>query len=51
LPWCLFGLFGPDRMPKMGKEADVIYSDASCTPALGHWEVGESAINVYANDP
>jgi hypothetical protein len=37
-------------MPKMGKEADVIYPDASCTPALGRREVGESGINVYAND-
>ena len=35
----------------MGKEADVNSPDASCTPALGRREVGESGINVYANDP
>jgi hypothetical protein len=35
----------------MGTEADVIYPDASCTAALGRREVGESGINVYANDP
>jgi hypothetical protein len=38
-------------MPEMSKEADIIYPDASCTPALGRREVSESGINVYANDP
>jgi hypothetical protein len=35
----------------MGKEADVIYPDASYTHALGRREVAESDINAYANDP
>ena len=35
----------------MGKEADVIYPDASCTHALGRRKVGKSGINVYVNDP
>ncbi len=44
--------FGPDRMPKFGKEADV-----KCRkPSLGHWpacerEAAESRVNVYAYDP
>ncbi len=34
----------------MGKEADVIHPDASCTHASGRREAAESDINVYAND-
>jgi hypothetical protein len=34
----------------MGKEADVIYPDASRTHASRRREVAESDINVYAND-
>jgi hypothetical protein len=37
-------------MPKTGKEADVIYPDASCTDASPRCEVAESDINVYANE-
>jgi hypothetical protein len=37
-------------MPKMGKEADVIHPDASCTHASQRREVDESRINVCAND-
>jgi hypothetical protein len=38
-------------MPKMGKEADIIYLDASCAHASRRREVAESNINVYVNDP
>ena len=35
----------------MGKEADIIHPDATCTPALGRREVGKSGINAYVYDP
>ena len=34
----------------MRKEADVIYPDATYTPALGRRETAESSMNVFAND-
>jgi hypothetical protein len=36
-------------MPKIGKEADVIHPDASCTHASRRRNVAESGINVYVN--
>ena len=34
----------------MGKEADVIHPDASCTHASRRCEMAELDINVYADD-
>ena len=51
LPWCLFGLYGPDRMPETGKEADVICRDVThvCLDQCNR-EAAESRINAFAND-
>jgi Transposase DDE domain len=47
LPWCLFGLFGPDRMLKTGKEADITSSNTVIARTMRGGKLTNAYSNVY----